>query len=95
MAAYFIADLEVVNLEPFKEYQAGTPPTIEAHGGRYIVRGGTANTVEGDWNPKRVVVVEFPDRETAERWYNSPEYQAILPLRLENTKGSAILVDGV
>lgn len=95
MKAYFIANLTVNDPEAFKEYQAAAPGTIHGHGGRYIVRGGDHKTIEGDWQPNRLVVVEFPDRKTAETWYNSPEYQAVLPIRLRNATGSAVLVEGV
>jgi uncharacterized protein (DUF1330 family) len=95
MAAYFIANLTVTNPEDYKRYTEKAPATIAEHGGRYLVRGGAHETVEGDWTPDRVVVLEFKDREAALAWYNSPEYQAILPDRRNNTTGSAILIEGV
>ncbi|MBO6836484.1 MAG: DUF1330 domain-containing protein [Alphaproteobacteria bacterium] len=95
MKAYFIANITVTNPEAFKEYQVAVPPTIAAYGGRYLIRGGAAEQVEGDWMPNRIVVLEFPDKETAKKWYNSPEYQKVLSVRLANATGSAILVEGI
>lgn len=95
MKAYFIANISLTDPEAFKEYQAAVPKTIHDHGGRYLVRGGDHETVEGDWKPNRLVVVEFPDKETAKTWYHSPEYQAVLPIRLNNSTGSAVLVEGI
>ena len=95
MAAYFIANITVTNPEGYTRYIERAPATIAAHGGRYLVRGGAHETVEGAWTPDRVVVLEFKDRETALAWYNSKEYQAILPDRTANTTGSAILIEGV
>lgn len=95
MAAYFIANITITNMEGYQRYIAKAPATIEAHGGRYLVRGGAHETIEGDWTPDRVVVLEFTDRETALAWYNSPEYQAILPDRHNNTTGSSVLIEGV
>jgi len=95
MPAYFIANITVTNPDAFKEYQVQVPDTIKSHGGRYLVRGGDHEIMEGDWQPNRLVVLEFPDVETAKGWYFSPEYQAILPLRTNNSEGSSVLVDGI
>ena len=94
MACYSIAHITVTNPEGFKEYQGQVPATIAQYGGRYLVRGGDATDIEGAMPYSRHVVVEFPDRATAERWYNGPEYQAILPLRLANAEGCVTIVDG-
>lgn len=95
MKAYFIANITVTDAEAFKEYQVAVPQTIADYGGRYLIRGGAAEQVEGDWMPNRIVVLEFPDKETAKKWYHSPEYQKVLPVRLANATGSAILVEGI
>lgn len=95
MAAYFIANITVTDREGYQEYADRAPDTIAEHGGRYIVRGGGEHQVlEGDWQPDRLVVIEFPNREMAMKWYNSPDYQAILLLRQANATGSVVLVDG-
>lgn len=94
MACYVIAHVTVEDPEGYKGYTAHTPGTIAAHGGKFIVRGGDATPMEGEMPGTRCVVIEFPDRAAAEGWYNSPEYQAILPIRLANSKGAMIIVDG-
>jgi uncharacterized protein (DUF1330 family) len=94
MAAYFIVELEVTDSGAFEEYRKQVPATIEKYGGRYVVRGGKSETLEGDWHPKRVVVLEFPSVEQAKRWYGSPEYKPLLALRLKSSRGKLILVEG-
>ena len=95
MAAYVIAHLEITDPEPFGQYREQVPALIEKHGGRYLIRGGEAETLEGDWPVPRLVVIEFESGEAAKRFYNSPEYQAILPLRLAGAKGDLAIVQGV
>ena len=95
MAAYVIAHLEITDPEPFGQYREQVPALIEKHGGRYLIRGGTAETLEGAWPVPRLVVIEFESGEAAKRFYNSPEYQAILPLRLAGAKGDLAIVQGV
>lgn len=85
MAAYVLVNVYVDDPEGYKEYTAQTPGTIEQYGGKFIVRGGAYETVEGDWSPQRIVVLEFPTMEQARAWYGSPEYQAILPIRQRNS----------
>jgi len=94
MAAYFIVELEVTDPGVFEEYRKQVSGTIEKYGGRYIVRGGKSETLEGDWHPKRVVVLEFPSVEQAKRWYGSPEYKPLLALRLKSSRARIILVEG-
>ena len=95
MAAYLIVQLTIHDPETYDRYRAQTPAVIERFGGRFVVRGGDPEVLEGEARPGRVVVVEFPSRERAQRFYESLEYQAILPLRLAASTGSAVLVDGV
>ena len=94
MAAYFIVELEVTDPAAFEEYRKQVSATIDKYGGRYIVRGGKSETLEGDWHPKRVVVTEFPSVEQAKRWYGSPEYKPLLALRLKSSRSKLILVEG-
>ena len=81
MAGYVIVDVEVRDPEGYKAYTDRVPATVAAYGGRFIVRGGAYETREGNWQPKRIVILEFPDIAAARAWYDSPEYQAILPIR--------------
>jgi uncharacterized protein (DUF1330 family) len=94
MAAYVIADLVVHDQAGYQRYQPIARETIEKHGGRFIVRGGQLETMEGDWSPKRIVVVEFPSLEAARAWYHSPEYAEGIRLRKACAMGSLIIVDG-
>ena len=96
MAAYVIVDVEVTDPEAYKEYTGHVPATVEKYGGRFVVRGGKYETLEGSWQPKRIVVLEFPDYERAKAWYDSPEYQAIVPLRERNARTNFLtVVEGV
>src|SRR5262249_9660219 len=95
MPAYVIADLDVTDPAGFEEYRQVVPATIEKYGGRYLVRGGALETLEGDWPWKRVVVLEFPSLEQAKRWYNSEDYRDPKALRFKTAKTKVILVDGV
>lgn len=94
MACYTIGHITVTNMEGYKEYAAQVPATIAKHGGKYLVRGGTSNDIEGSMPHDRHVVLEFPTREALEGWYNSPEYQKILKIRLANSEGVMTVVDG-
>ncbi len=95
MAAYVLAQIEVHDPDGFERYREKVPATIEQHGGRYIVRGGEMTELEGTPPSPRVVIIEFADRDAAKAWYFSPEYQEILPMRLNASKGTATIVDGI
>lgn len=96
MAAYLIANIESIHDQAsYDEYRKHTPGVIQQYGGKFIVRGGAVTALEGGWDPGRCVVIEFPDLTTAKKFYHSPEYQKILPLRLKASKGKAIIVEGV
>lgn len=94
MAAYLIAQIEVIDQAAYDEYRKGVPATIAAHGGRFLVRGGAVEVLEGDFVPRRVVVLEFPDAGALKRWYHSPEYRPLLGLRKRAATGSVYLVEG-
>jgi uncharacterized protein (DUF1330 family) len=94
MKAYAVFQERVKDEEMFAAYRKDVLPTIAAHGGRFVVRGGAFSVVEGEWPLPRLVIIEFPSRAAAEGWYQSREYQKILPLRLKSSVGNAIIVDG-
>jgi uncharacterized protein (DUF1330 family) len=95
MTAYAIAYLHSVRVGPdIVQYLERIDATLEPFGGRFIVHGGPADVREGEL-PGDLIVIEFPDRERATAWYESPGYQEILPLRTRNAEGVAVLVDGV
>jgi uncharacterized protein (DUF1330 family) len=95
MPAYFIVDNPVTDSAGFEEYRKQVPGTVEKYGGKFLVRGGQMQTLEGDWKPKRIVVTEFPSIEQARRWYDSGEYRALKALRLRTARGGVVLVEGV
>lgn len=95
MAAYVIADIEVTDRDGFAEYQQKVPATIAAYGGRYLVRGGASEVLEGNWTPQRNVVLEFPSMAQLKAWYHSPEYRPLIAIRERTTKSNLIVVEGV
>jgi uncharacterized protein (DUF1330 family) len=95
MAAYVIVDAEVSDPDQYKQYQALSPGAIAAAGGRFIVRGGRIDTLEGDWKPARVVVIEFPSYDAARAFYDSALYLEARGKRAGATrKFNAIVVEG-
>jgi len=94
MPAYFVAEVEVTNAEGYEPYRALAGASIAQYDGRFVARGGKTELVEGSPEPQRVVIIEFADAAAARRWYNSPEYQKALPIRLANSKGRAFIVEG-
>ena len=95
MAAYVIVDIEVTDPATYQKYIEVAPATIEAYGGRYIARGGTAEKLEGDWEPRRVVILEFDSVERAKAWWASAEYEEPKRLRQSASNANMIVVDGV
>ncbi len=95
MAGYVIADVEVTDEALFEEYRKLVPATVEAYGGRYVVRGGASEVVEGDVTPHRTVILEFPSFEQAKAWYDSDEYAGPKQMRIDSTNSSVIIVEGV
>jgi uncharacterized protein (DUF1330 family) len=94
MPAYVIAEVEVTNPAGYDSYRPLAGASIAQYGGKFLVRGGKAELLEGSPEPGRVVVIEFADIAAAKRWYNSPEYQEALKIRLANSKGRVLLVEG-
>ncbi|MCS6920850.1 MAG: DUF1330 domain-containing protein [Elioraea sp.] len=95
MAAYVIAQVDVKDEALFEEYRRQVPETVARYGGRYLVRGGALESLEGGWAPRRLVVLEFPSVEAARRWYRSPEYAPLLAMRLKAAETKALIVEGV
>ena len=95
MAAYLIVDLDVKDQAALESYRRAVPATIEKYGGRFLVRGGAFEVLEGDWTPKRVVVLEFPSMDALQRWYRSDEYKPLLAERQRHSKANLIAVEGV
>ena len=95
MSAYVVVDVDVADAAAFEQYRAQVPASIAHYGGRYIVRGGQTETLEGSWSPKRVVILEFPDRARAKAWWSSQEYAQAKALRQRCARTELIIVDGV
>jgi uncharacterized protein (DUF1330 family) len=95
MKGYIIAEVDVHDPEQYADYRAAVPATLEPYGGRFVVRGGDAEVLEGDWQPKRIVVLEFDSPEQARAWYDSEEYREPMALRQRTSTASLILVSGV
>lgn len=95
MAAYFIVDIDIRDMEGMREYRDAVPATIQKYGGRYLVRAGKWEAPEGSWRPKRVVVLEFPSVEQAKLWYDSEEYRKWKAQRQKVSESKMILVEGV
>ncbi len=93
MKAYVIAVDTVHDAAMMAEYGKVVAATIAAFDGKFLVRGGKCSVLEGEWQP-RTVILEFPSREAAEAWYRSESYQKIIGLRLNSTSGSLVIIDG-
>lgn len=94
MSAYVLAEIEVTNPEGYKEYTQQVPATITKYGGRFLVRGGAVEALEGDWPQRRRVLIEFDSMEAARKWWNSPEYEKPMGMRRANSSGRLLLLEG-
>ena len=94
MSAYVIAEIEVTDPATYEEYRKQVLPVVTKYGGKFLVRGGNVKSKEGGWQPKRIVVLEFPSMDQAEKFYDSPEYGPLIKLRQKASKGRLILVEG-
>lgn len=94
MKGYVIAEVEVTDPATFEQYRQGVPPTVAAHGGRYLVRGGAITPAEGGWNPKRLIVLEFPDVAAAKAWHDSAAYAPLKAMRERSARSRIVIVEG-
>lgn len=94
MAAYVIGEIEVTDPALYEEYRQQVMAVVARYGGKFIVRGGRIEALEGGWAPKRFVALEFPSMEQAQKWYRSPEYAPLIALRKKASRGKLILVEG-
>ena len=95
MAAYLVADIEVTDSDAYAEYRRTVGASIAAFGGHFLARGGKTETLEGNWLPKRLVIVEFPSMERLQAWYASPDYAPALALRQRASLSSLVMTEGV
>lgn len=94
MPAYVIVEIEILDPTGYEEYKKQAGASVEEYGGKYIVRGGKAEVLEGDWQPKRLVVLEFESMERAKEWLNCEEYREPRKMRHRTAKTNMIVVEG-
>jgi uncharacterized protein (DUF1330 family) len=95
MPAYVVIETDISDPEQYERYKAASPEAVASGGGRFVVRGGELAVLEGDWNPSRLVVLEFPDLDAVKRWYDSPEYVEARKLREGAAALNMVAVEGV
>ena len=95
MPAYVVVSIEVHDHERYAEYIERAPATVANHGGRYLVRNGEREALEGEWDLKRFVILEFPTYEAAKGWYESEDYAPVLAIRHATATSRMVLVEGV
>jgi uncharacterized protein (DUF1330 family) len=95
MPAYVIVDIEVTDPAGYEGYKQMAPPTLAVYAGRYLARGGATAVLEGDWNPSRLVILEFPDAAHARQWLESPEYAAARGVRHRTARTNMVLLEGI
>jgi len=95
MAAYIAVDISIHDPATYERYKQLAPPSIAAYGGRYLARGGETRVLEGTWQPARFVILEFPDVEKAQAWWESPEYAEAKALRHAAAHSHMLLVGGM
>ena len=88
-------DIQVNDVEGYEDYKRLAPPSIAAHGGKYLARGGQTEVFEGDWSPSRLVILQFEDIEQARKWLNSTEYSAARELRHKTARTNMVVIEGV
>jgi uncharacterized protein (DUF1330 family) len=94
MKAYLVLDLTIHDFGSFREYIEKVPAFIGKHGGKYIVQGAEPTLMEGDWQPERMVILEFPARKNATAFLSDPDFQDLLAVRHRTTTSKLVLVDG-
>jgi uncharacterized protein (DUF1330 family) len=94
MAAYVLVHIDVKDPATYEDYKKMAPPSIDKYGGRYIVRGPRPEILEGSWQPKRLVLLEFPSADRARAWWNSPEYADAKAKRQSCSTADMVLLDG-
>jgi uncharacterized protein (DUF1330 family) len=92
---YFLAEVDVASPSEYEAYRTRVLPIVEKYGGRFLVRGGSPTVIEGDRFEARVIIIEFESTDQAMTWYNSPEYQAIVPIRQANSTTRATILAGI
>jgi uncharacterized protein (DUF1330 family) len=95
MSAYVIAEIDITDPAAYEDYRRQVPAVIARYGGKYVVRGGKVEPLEGGWSPKRIAVVEFPSMEQALKFYRSAEYAPLIAIRQKASLGKLVIVEGI
>ena len=95
MSAYVIVDIDVHDPVGYEEYKKLAPAAVELYGGKYIARGGKTETLEGDWTPSRLVILQFESNEQAKQWLNSPEYSEARKMRHQTANSKMVVIEGL
>ena len=95
MSAYVIFDVEIRNMQRYQDFTSGVKPALEAVGAKYLARGGAHKVYEGDWNPRRIVILEFPSVQAWEDFYAGPVYQSLKSVRDECSSARLVSVEGL
>jgi uncharacterized protein (DUF1330 family) len=95
MPAYVVVDIEVTDPVRYEAYKKLAAPTVAAYGGKYLARGGQTKTLEGQWAPQRLVILEFESLERAQAWLESPEYAPARQLRHETARSNMVMIQGI
>ncbi len=93
MAALLIADIDVTDTDAYAAYKRANPAIVNRFGGRYLALGGAVKTLEGDWHPRRTVIIEFDDMATLERFYDSDEYRALRQIRWKSADSRLVAIE--
>jgi uncharacterized protein (DUF1330 family) len=95
MTAYVVVDINVTDPASYEEYKKLAAPTVELYGGKYIARAGRTETLEGNWSPTRLVILQFDSIEQAKTWLNSPEYSEVKKIRHRTATSNMVVIEGV
>ena len=95
MSAYVITDVEITDMSLYRQFMEGVTPTVEAHGGKFVARGGELEVRMGDWKPKRIAIMEFDSLQQVRTWLESPEYTALADIRSRSSNINMVIVEGL
>ena len=95
MSAYVITDVEITDASLYGQFLERVTATVESHGGRFVVRGGGIEVIEGDWTPRRIAILEFDNTERANAWLGSPEYTTLDEMRTKSSNINMVVVEGL
>ena len=95
MPAFVITDVEITDASLYGQFLERVTSTVEAHGGKFVARGGRLEVIQGDWTPQRLAILEFDNLQQINAWLNSPEYTALDDIRSRSSKVNMVVVEGL